>query len=254
MKILVLLGSPRKGNTFKLTELVKQELNQKEEIEFETINLSKLQLNYCSSCHNCILKDEKMCKDRKIVSLLEEKMVNSDAIIIATPVYMLDVPACIKNYIDHFAYMLHRPMLQRKFVLVIANTAGGGDKKVANYLKDVFIYWGCKKVFILSHKLFSINLKVTDKLRNKIKSVSNKFYVNIKFNKHYDPSWNMITFFNVFRAMNYIDTEESADKIYYKKMNWFIKPYHSKVKNPLKKLYGNIMYFFMKKILSKNQL
>lgn len=252
MKILVLIGSPRKGNTYNLTKCVKEELNKNKDVEFEDINLSKLELGFCSSCHNCILKDEKMCKDRNVISSLEEKMLSSDGIIISTPVYMLNVPACVKNYIDHFAYMLHRPTLQGKFVMVISNTAGDGDKKVANYLKEVFTYWGCNKVFILTHKLFSLNLNITDKLRNKVKKITYKFYNNIKINKHYDPSWGMITLFSVFRAMNFIDTKESADKIYYKKMGWFEKPYHSKLKNPLKKLYGNTMFLFMKKILSKN--
>ncbi|WP_066504087.1 flavodoxin family protein [Abyssisolibacter fermentans] len=255
MKVLVLIGSARKGNTYKLTQLVCDRMKQLGEVEFEEIFLNNIDLNYCISCHSCIIKGEQYCPDRHVVDNFEEKMLNADAIIIATPVYMLNVPASVKNFIDHYSYLLHRPKLFNKNVLVIVNTAGGGDKKVTNYLKSVFEYWGVNKVFTFRYKVFALQLEVTDKLNKKLDNISNKFYSAIKSEKVYGPSLKRVAFFNLWRAINSLDkTGETADYKYWKKEGWLDKVYPiDSIKNPFKNLVGKFIYFFMKRNAPKNK-
>ncbi|WDV44946.1 NAD(P)H-dependent oxidoreductase [Clostridiaceae bacterium M8S5] len=254
MKVLVLLGSLRKGNTYKLTKLVQDNMNEQGDVEFEEIFLGDIDLGYCISCHNCILKGEEFCPHRETTDMLEQKMLNADAIIISAPVYMLSVPGVVKNLVDHFAYILHRPVLFDKNVLVVVSTAGGGDKKVAKYLKDVFEYWGANKVFIFRHKVFAIKLEITDKLAQKAKRISKMFYNSIESKKLKEPSVRRIAFYNAFRAITFLDTtEDTADYKYYKKLDWFDKVYPvDTVKNPFKKAIGNITFHILKKIVPKS--
>lgn len=53
MKCLIVYGSYRKGNTCKITDIVKEHMCQLGNIEFEEVFLSKLNLQFCVGCNRC---------------------------------------------------------------------------------------------------------------------------------------------------------------------------------------------------------
>ena len=127
MRYVIINGSPRKKNTWAVVEQVKTNLNG----EFDEIHLAKEKIPMCVGCYNCILKGEKYCPHFDKVNPIVERIKKADAIIMTSPVYAMNVTALLKNFLDHTAYLFHRPVCFTKKAMVIVTTAGAGHKKSA---------------------------------------------------------------------------------------------------------------------------
>jgi multimeric flavodoxin WrbA len=147
MHILAIIGSPRKkGNTYQVTKTVEEILKQQKDVTFEYLFLSETNLGSCIGCHSCIFNDEATCPLDDDRDKILEKMKQADGIIFAAPVYVLSVPAVMKNFMDHFAFLCHRPIFFSKYGMVIATTGGWGEKKVITYMKQIISSWGMQIV------------------------------------------------------------------------------------------------------------
>ena len=95
--ILIISGSPRKGNTDYLCNIFKREV-ERVSGEVRIIKISNYNIKPCISCRNCIETGECMIKDdmEKIFPLL----INADAIVIVSPVYFNNVTAQLKAFMD----------------------------------------------------------------------------------------------------------------------------------------------------------
>ena len=58
LKILAICGSPHKGNTYEILEVLKR---SDPEIDFKTMMLSDLNLMDCVGCYSCINSGEENC-------------------------------------------------------------------------------------------------------------------------------------------------------------------------------------------------
>jgi len=145
VKVLAVIGSPRKGNTYEIVRRVEDKMKSLGPVEFEYVFLKDVNLGRCRGCQLCILRGEDACPLGDDRALLERKMREAGGLILASPVYALQVTAVTKNFLDHFAYLFHRPRLFGKKALVIANAAGG-LKDTARLLADNARAWGCDVV------------------------------------------------------------------------------------------------------------
>ncbi len=142
MKILAIMGTPRKrGNTYKVTRKVEENMKQLCNVEFEYLFLKDVDLKMCSGCFNCVSKDKELCPLKDDKAKIENKMMEADGIIFATPVYCENVSGLMKNFIDRFAYVFHRPQFFDQKAMILATSAGGGLKDTLDYLKKLQI-WG----------------------------------------------------------------------------------------------------------------
>lgn len=133
MKITILQGSARKkGNTAKLVGLVEDELVSLGH-EVETIYLNSKNLKGCLGCAKCKESPDSIgCVQNDDVPEILGKMVNSQLVIFASPLYFWGFTAQIKTVIDR-TYSLytnyHKPdhaslvAGQRQALLV----TGGGN-------------------------------------------------------------------------------------------------------------------------------
>jgi len=142
MKLLAIMGSPKKkGNTYKVTREVEEKMKQLGNVEFEYLFLKDTDLKMCSGCFNCVSKGKELCPLKDNRAEIESKMIEADGIIFATPVYCENVSGLMKNFIDRFAYVFHRPQFFDQKAMVLATSAGGGLKDTLDYLKKLQI-WG----------------------------------------------------------------------------------------------------------------
>lgn len=82
----------------------------------------------------CLIKDDMV--------ELRDKLKKTDALILASPVYFLNVSAQIKCFIDRMVAFGHRPRL-RGYGGAIVSYAGVGDPEfVASYLNKIMKTWG----------------------------------------------------------------------------------------------------------------
>jgi len=214
MKCLVIHGSPRRGNTWDVLTLVKEEMKENLDIDFIDIELRKEDIPLCIGCFNCIYKGENKCPHREVMNKIVEGIKEADALIITSPVYSMQISGLLKNFIDHMSYNFHRPSLFTQKALVITTTAGAGHKSAANYVKLVLNYWGVNHTEILPIAYRSMNL--TEKNREKVLKGTRKFSKELESQKLHKPSLKSVAMFNVWKAMSQEKHEEgSADYDYW---------------------------------------
>jgi multimeric flavodoxin WrbA len=101
MKVVAFNGSARKdGNTAILINQALEEL-EKQGIETEMIQLSGQRIRGCTACYKCFdNKDKKCAVTEDAMNEYIAKMLDADAIILASPTYFADVSAELKALID----------------------------------------------------------------------------------------------------------------------------------------------------------
>lgn len=142
MKILVIMGSPRKGNTYHAAERIREIIQEQVPVEWEYVMLGDLNLEQCRGCLSCIVKGEEYCPIKDDASNMEQKMQDADGVIFATPVYGMQVSGLMKVFIDRHSYIFHRPRFFRQKALLLTTAGVMGIKEVLNYLDGVARIWG----------------------------------------------------------------------------------------------------------------
>jgi len=104
-KVLCLCGSARKGGN---TELLLREVARGAEeagVKCETIFLSDLSIGYCTGCSHCKTHEE--CSIQDDMPMLIDEIMQSSAVVLASPVYMGQITGQTKVFIDRL-YQLRR--------------------------------------------------------------------------------------------------------------------------------------------------
>ncbi len=97
-KILVISSSPRtKGNSDLLADSFIQGAVEKDHL-VEKIQLSKYKINYCTGCEYC--QTHKGCVQKDDTDTIIKKMISSDIIVFASPLYFYTITAQLKTLID----------------------------------------------------------------------------------------------------------------------------------------------------------
>ena len=175
MKIVILYGSPRKGDTYEIVDKVKSELNDLSSVslEIDEVFLTDYDYGFCKGCYNCFEFGEDKCPHYNQINPIIDKIKACDGLIVTSPVYVLHVTAMLKNFFDHMAYFYHRPYFFTKKALAVSSTGGVGVKDVLSYIEEDLENMGFNKVY----KIGLTNARRDDeKLEKEIKKVSKKFY------------------------------------------------------------------------------
>lgn len=99
-KVLVLLGSPRKrGNSAALADQIIKGA-EAEGAETESVYLHGLKISPCQSCYACQKKGSKGCAIDDEMQALYPKLIESDAWVIASPVFWFTMSAQTKIFLD----------------------------------------------------------------------------------------------------------------------------------------------------------
>lgn len=106
MKVIAILGSPRKnGNTAHAFEIAHKEFT-KEGIDFEVVHVGNKLIHGCIACKQCAKnRDEKCTINNDITNDTIQKMKNADAIILGSPVYFAGIAGTMKSFLDRAFYV-----------------------------------------------------------------------------------------------------------------------------------------------------
>lgn len=242
MKYLIINGSPRKKNTWMMVNQAKSNLDG----EFEEIHLMKEKIPMCNGCFNCFNEGEDKCPHYDKINPIINKIRECDGIIIASPVYAMNVPALLKNFFDHTAYLYHRPEFFTKKALIIVSTAGAGQKNIAKYIDETLRHWGINKTYKIA-----IACGGKDTLETKkIDPPALKFKKDIDSGKLHSPKFMDILYFNLWRALASSKDPIKADKDYWFNTGLVNHDFGPGVKlNIIKKAFSKILFFIFKKIM-----
>jgi multimeric flavodoxin WrbA len=147
-KVTAFLGSGRKqrGLTYRATRRLLDDLEAYGDVETEIVFLCDYDLGLCRGCKVCFERGEERCPLKGDRDALVEKMLASDAIVLASPNYSFQVSSTMKAFLDRLGYVFHRPLFHGKtFTGLVAQGFIGGDK-IAKYFDFVGTCFGCNVV------------------------------------------------------------------------------------------------------------
>ncbi len=112
MKVLALLGSPRRGGN---TDLLLEEMlrgAQSQETEIERVVLSDWDISGCRECRKCEVDGNCVIQDQ--MQKLYPKLLQADHIILASPIFFYGVTAQAKRMIDRCQALWARKYILKK--------------------------------------------------------------------------------------------------------------------------------------------
>ncbi len=251
MNIIIIHGSMRKGNTYKLTQEAASILRKHEDVSIREFSVSELALPFCESCHACFSKGEEFCPQREAVTPVAEAIESCDGLIVSGVVYSLHLNAAMKNLIDHLSYYFHRPRLFTKKALIITTTAGAAEKRIAKYLKSVLGHWGAGYIKSLSCKIQTNTFSLSEKQQKRLEAAANAFYNAVSQNKTTPPTFESVAVHNAFRAMSLSPKGPSeCDKAYWRDCGFAARAY-PRPAGPVKSAFGALVYGVMSRAFGK---
>lgn len=253
MKIAVLMGSPRKKDSYNICMDIEKQINLcGDTVEFDYIFLQDYNIKDCKGCCLCFQKSENDCPFRDDdLKGVKKRLFSADALIVASPVYAYQVTGQLKRFIDRMSYLFHRQEMVGKPALIVVTTDGGGSKQVYKYLKMTMSGWGLDLVGNLQitspmhfenrkpQAAFGYDKYYFEKNSKKLGVMSAKLQECLKSTERRVPSFYDIFMFNCLRSKTYTS---KADYAYWKQKGWLHKVYFYDVNvNPFKRIFGNIM-------------
>ncbi|ADK79233.1 flavodoxin family protein [Sediminispirochaeta smaragdinae] len=137
MKILTILGSPKKnGKTAFVLNFFEEKIKEKG-IAAKRINIIDYNVGGCKGCMACVQKkNEPGCVQKDDVPALFKELIRADMIVYASPLYGWDVSSQMKTFFDrHFCLVKdyktpeHFSLLENKDIFTLTTCMG---EKVGN--------------------------------------------------------------------------------------------------------------------------
>ena len=137
MKAIGIVGSPRKnGNTEILTRHTLKSMEE-EGLDTELVRLAGLDIKPCNACMVC--KNEERCPINDDLLPIYAKMKESDAIILASPVYFGSATPDIKALMDRAGYIA--VWNNRVFAGKVGGPLVVGEREGHNFTIAQLAYW-----------------------------------------------------------------------------------------------------------------
>jgi multimeric flavodoxin WrbA len=158
MKVVAFNGSPNQdGNTKILIEHALAEL-KKEGIDTEIVQIGGKKIHPCIACWKCMEKKDRKCvQANDVVNECIEKIVDADAIIIATPTYFSGVTPEIKAFMDRafFVAMANGGLYKRKLGAGVAAERRAG---AVCALDTINHYFGISGMFTAGSRYWNLGI------------------------------------------------------------------------------------------------
>ena len=164
MKILVLNGSPRKGNTLTAIAAFAKGVSSKHELE--VVDTYKLTVSPCTGCGAC--QCYKGCVAKDDSNMIVDKIVEADVVVFATPVYWWGITAQMKMVIDK-CYCKGALLKNKKVGIIVV---GGVETNNMEY-KLIKSQFDCISEYLAWNMLFynAYSANKTDDLANNESSI-----------------------------------------------------------------------------------
>ncbi len=137
-KILVLEGSPRRGNTEIVTDWVLKGLGKKG-VEVNRLRVCDLNINGCQECEGCLdYKHKAGCQQEDDMLEIYDLMVDSDLIIWTSPIFCWGITSQLKAVVDRCFALLNGENLLKGTKWAVILTAGGDHFDGADLAVEMF--------------------------------------------------------------------------------------------------------------------
>lgn len=252
MNICIVHGTLRRRNTFRVTEVIKQRLQDKGAVIAE-IWLHEVDLTSCSSCYRCFLAGEEFCPSAAGVAAVQDAIAAADGVIVTSPCFSLHVPGHVKTWIDLMSFRFHRPAFFGKRGLVVATTVGQGATAVCRYLADVLGHWGFNRVHKLAVACRSLDYQPAPKDEARFRRTADRFWDELNRKQLRRPGWKRLLYFNVWRAMALAGQADlNRDYRYWDETGLLRQPFAAEVPlHPLQRLLAGGVFGLVRRLLQR---
>jgi multimeric flavodoxin WrbA len=233
LKIVALNASMRKGgNTAQIISLIENRLRQRAllsgcELDYEYISLTDLNLSLCRGCRVCFDKGETKCPLKDGLPDLYKKLIDVDGVIFASPVYVEDVTAVMKNFIDRMAFNCHRPAFAGKTALIITTSGSGSSNHSVKTIKFAVGSWGFHIAGIKKFRMGALMDKNESaaKFDAETEMLSDRLFCAIAEKSPLNPSLFSLLVFKVQQKCYRLDEKfkDTYDRDYWEKKGWLDK-------------------------------
>jgi len=216
MKILAICGSPRKGNTYSALNSIKENYP---DIDFKVLQLCDLNFELCRGCYVCIKWGEDKCPIKDDRDMIIKEMLDSDGLILASPVYSHMISARLKNFFERLGFYAHRPIFFDKYAMSLVTCSGYGAEEALKYMDKMLSVFGFNLVSPLELQIRPGKMPEKKKARNHESTLEafNRLITKIEKDDRAKPTINMMVPFSIFKYVSVIDKETmKADYEYYK--------------------------------------
>ncbi|MBM4302141.1 MAG: hypothetical protein FJ121_11580 [Deltaproteobacteria bacterium] len=140
-RVVAVNGSPHEGfgNTSQMLTMLGENLSR-EGLTLDEIFLSQYQIGFCTGCATCL--ESGSCWVRDDYNSVVRTVLEADAVILASPVYIFNITAQMKTFLDRSLGYGHRPRGNWKPGLALSVSAGHGETWAADYLGQVLRLFG----------------------------------------------------------------------------------------------------------------
>ncbi len=228
-KITAFVGSARQGHTYRCVEQFLGVVQSLGDVECDIVRLSDREVETCRGCRRCMDDGEEFCPyaaDER--DALIGKMLASDGVVFASPVYSFQVSAIMKKFLDRLGFVFHRPRFFGKvFTSVVVQGIYGGPQMV-RYLDFVGEGLGFDVVKGSCHLTIE---PVTEEARRKTTEVlsahGQRFHDRLLRSPYPAPTLKRLLVFRMARTSMHLMLDETArDYRYYRNNGWFESDYY----------------------------
>ena len=230
MQITAVIGSYHKGRTLGIVRRIEDHMKSLGDVTFNYIYLSEVSLAQCRGCFACIARGEEKCPLKDGFADIERALTESDGAIFASPNYAVGVTAQMKQLIERFAYIGHRPKFLGKYMVAVAT--GGGPRGLKETLDGLcyFAGGGYQVVSRLGMQTppTKLSSRAAQKQQRAIEKTAQALFDAVSQKRTRRPNMGSIIHFAAFRGM-YLknpalgEAEFPADMAYWRKMGWLSK-------------------------------
>jgi len=145
MRLGVVMGTGHgtAGTTGRLVEELVERMRVHGPVEVGVVATDDLGLgSSCPACLACMTEGEQACPSYDRAAPARQVMDDADLVLFATPVHSFHVSATMKRFVDHFAYLIHRPAYVGKPAALLSTAAGAGHDAALGYLQTAVRRWG----------------------------------------------------------------------------------------------------------------
>ncbi len=148
MKIAVLNGSPKVGNTAAMVNAFADGAKEAGH-EVEILHVGKMKIGGCIACEYCHTKGEGKCVQKDDMEKVMPAYKDADMVVFASPIYYFDVTAQLSAAIQR-VYAIGKPAKASKAALLLSSASPNPyDGAIATY-KSILAFTGIEDAGIIT--------------------------------------------------------------------------------------------------------
>ncbi len=131
MKIVILNGSPRIGNTAAMADAFAVGAREAGH-DVEILHVGKMKIGGCLACEFCHTKGEGKCVQKDDMEKVMPAYREADMVVFASPIYYFDTTAQLSAAVQR-VYAIGKPAAKKAVLLLSSGSAGSQGGAIAKY-------------------------------------------------------------------------------------------------------------------------